>query len=412
MVTSFVVSLVSILVSTIFPQPTALSYPQELLNFINTAVPPSSSTSLSPATSAFVSSSSTFLSAATSVPQTPTLVPALFVIGDSSVDSGTNNYLGTLARADRLPYGRDFDTHRPTGRFCNGRIPVDYLALRLGLPFVPSYLGQPGTVEDMMHGVNYASAGAGVLFTSGSELGQHISLTQQIQQFTDTFQQFVLSMGEQAATDLISNSVFYISIGINDYIHYYLRNVSNVQNLYLPWSFNQFIASIIREEIKNLYNLNARKMVVMGLAPIGCSPHYLWQYRRSTNGECVEDINNMVMEFNFIMRYMIEELDQELPASNIIFCDVFEASMDILKNHERYGFNITTDACCGLGQYNGWIMCVSENMACTNASNHIWWDQFHPTDAVNAILADNVWNGLHTRICYPMNLEDMVVNKA
>lgn len=44
------------------------------------------------------------------------------------------------------------------------------LALRLGLPFVPSYLGQAGTVEDMTHGVNYASAGAGVIFSSGSEL--------------------------------------------------------------------------------------------------------------------------------------------------------------------------------------------------------------------------------------------------
>lgn len=56
-------------------------------------------------------------------------VPALFVIGDSSVDSGTNNFLGTLARADRLPYGRDFDTHRPTGRFSNGKIPVDFLGI-------------------------------------------------------------------------------------------------------------------------------------------------------------------------------------------------------------------------------------------------------------------------------------------
>lgn len=54
-------------------------------------------------------------------------VPALFVFGDSSVDCGTNNFLGTLARADRLPYGRDFDTHQPTGRFSNGRIPVDFL---------------------------------------------------------------------------------------------------------------------------------------------------------------------------------------------------------------------------------------------------------------------------------------------
>ena len=46
-------------------------------------------------------------------------------------DVGTNKYLGTLARADREPYGRDFDTHRPTGRFSNGRIPVDYLGALL-----------------------------------------------------------------------------------------------------------------------------------------------------------------------------------------------------------------------------------------------------------------------------------------
>ena len=73
--------------------------------------------------------------AAAASPSTPSspppppapLVPALFVIGDSTADVGTNNYLGTLARADREPYGRDFDTHRPTGRFSNGRIPVDYL---------------------------------------------------------------------------------------------------------------------------------------------------------------------------------------------------------------------------------------------------------------------------------------------
>lgn len=63
----------------------------------------------------------------------PPLVPALFVIGDSSVDCGTHTFLGKFARADRLPYGRDFDTHQPTGRFCNGRIPVDFLGkLRTG----------------------------------------------------------------------------------------------------------------------------------------------------------------------------------------------------------------------------------------------------------------------------------------
>lgn len=45
---------------------------------------------------------------------------AFFIFGDSLVDSGNNNYLATTARADAPPYGVDFPTRRPTGRFSNG----------------------------------------------------------------------------------------------------------------------------------------------------------------------------------------------------------------------------------------------------------------------------------------------------
>lgn len=45
---------------------------------------------------------------------------AFFVFGDSLVDNGNNNFLMTTARADSLPYGIDYPTHRPTGRFSNG----------------------------------------------------------------------------------------------------------------------------------------------------------------------------------------------------------------------------------------------------------------------------------------------------
>lgn len=45
---------------------------------------------------------------------------AFFVFGDSLVDNGNNNYLATTARADMPPYGIDYPTHRPTGRFSNG----------------------------------------------------------------------------------------------------------------------------------------------------------------------------------------------------------------------------------------------------------------------------------------------------
>lgn len=79
----------------------------------------------------------------------------------------------------------------------------------------------------------------------------------------------------------------------------------------------------------------------------------------------------MILEYNFVMRYMIEELGLELPDAKITFCDMYEGSMDIIKNHELYGFNVTTDACCGLGKYKGWIMCFASEIACSNATNPV-----------------------------------------
>lgn len=88
--------------------------------------------------------------------------------------------------------------------------------------------------------------------------------------------------------------------------------------------------------LQNLYNANVRNVVVMGLAPIGCAPYYLWLHNRK-DGHCVEKINDMVLEFNFAMRFTVEELTKELPDAKIIFCDAFEGSMDIMKNNDRYG---------------------------------------------------------------------------
>lgn len=53
---------------------------------------------------------------------------AFFVFGDSLVDAGNNNYLVTSARADSPPYGVDYPTGRPTGRFSNGLIIPDLIS--------------------------------------------------------------------------------------------------------------------------------------------------------------------------------------------------------------------------------------------------------------------------------------------
>lgn len=54
------------------------------------------------------------------------IVPGLMIFGDSVVDVGNNNYLYTVVKANFPPYGRDFVTHKPTGRFCNGKLATDF----------------------------------------------------------------------------------------------------------------------------------------------------------------------------------------------------------------------------------------------------------------------------------------------
>lgn len=285
-----------------------------------------------------------------------------------------------------------------------------FQALRLGLPFVPPFLSQRGEIGGMIHGLNYASAAAGIIFSSGSDLGKHVSLSQQMEQVMETFQQFQLNLGREAAGDLISKSVFYFSIGSNDFIHYYLKNVSGVQSRYLPWEFTKLLTNSIRQHLENLYAAGVRKIVVMGIGPLGCAPHYLWKHG-GEDGQCVSEINNLVTLFNFGMRFTVDVLNEKLEGSKIIFCDVLKASVDIMNNHERYGFDTIKNACCGLGRFGGWITCLLPVMACHNASSYVWWDQFHPTSAVNQILADDIWEGSQTaHMCYPTHLKHIVKN--
>ena len=52
---------------------------------------------------------------------------ASFIFGDSLVDAGNNNYIGSLARANYGANGVDFPGGKATGRFCNGRTVADII---------------------------------------------------------------------------------------------------------------------------------------------------------------------------------------------------------------------------------------------------------------------------------------------
>nr|XP_016508010.1 PREDICTED: GDSL esterase/lipase At1g29670-like [Nicotiana tabacum] len=98
-------------------------------------------------------------------------VPCYFIFGDSLVDNGNNNNIQSLARANYLPYGIDFPGG-PTGRFSNGKTTVDVIAEQLGFNgYIPPYATARG--RDILGGVNYASAAAGIRDETGRQLVLH-----------------------------------------------------------------------------------------------------------------------------------------------------------------------------------------------------------------------------------------------
>ncbi|XP_024519626.1 GDSL esterase/lipase At2g03980 [Selaginella moellendorffii] len=91
-------------------------------------------------------------------------VPALFVFGDSFVDSGNNNFFNTSAKCNHPPYGINFEGRRSTGRWSDGLIVTDYIASFLGLPYPPNFHDKRGNFST---GANFASASAGIFNTTG-----------------------------------------------------------------------------------------------------------------------------------------------------------------------------------------------------------------------------------------------------
>lgn len=88
--------------------------------------------------------------------------PAILIFGDSSVDTGNNNYINTIFQSNHYPYGINFPGQVPTGRFSDGKLPSDLLANMLGIKeSVPPFLNPNLSNDELRTGVCFASAGSG-----------------------------------------------------------------------------------------------------------------------------------------------------------------------------------------------------------------------------------------------------------
>ncbi|KAI3870439.1 hypothetical protein MKX03_012718 [Papaver bracteatum] len=339
-------------------------------------------------------------------------ISSFFIMGDSSVScgDGSHNPFYSLLRPNTSLFP------------CNGprtRLLPDFLADKMGLLRIPAFLADNGTIEGLENGINFGD-NLELRQARVSEIEQHL------RQAYETLELLQLQLGQDKAQEVIESSVFYLSLGKDDYINFLLPDSSGVRHRLSKEVFTQILVNRMIWVVKDLYNANVKKIVCMGIGPLGCAPRTLWEsssdndshhpsHTSSNSGagsgwkDCMEDVNDLVQEYNALLSERLLDLNFEFPDAQIIFFDMWQAMMDIISFPRRYGFENVNRSCCGSGRYGGMVGCQAIEMACDEPLTHVWWDFRNPTQDVHSLIAESAWSSKPLDICRPIIIERLSV---
>ncbi|XP_016648165.1 PREDICTED: GDSL esterase/lipase At1g29670-like [Prunus mume] len=328
-------------------------------------------------------------------------VPCFFIFGDSLADNGNNNNLLSFANANYQPYGIDFPTG-PTGRFCNGRTTVDILAQLLGFENpIPSFGATRG--PDILKGLNYASGSAGIRAETGFQVGARISLDQQLQNHQVTVSRIASTLGNnQSALQYLNKCLYSVGMGSNDYINnYFLPQYYDTSRIYNPEQYATVLIDKYSCQIASLYKNGARKVALIGLGPIGCTPNAMSTF--GTKGSaCVNNMNSAVQLFNQKLLALVNQLNTNLTDAKFIYVNSFGMASG---DPAAAGFKVVNVGCC---QVNNLGQCAAGQTPCQNRSEYAFWDGFHPTEALNQITARRTYIEVDPSDTYPSDISHLV----
>ncbi|KAM0909480.1 hypothetical protein ACQ4PT_014801 [Festuca glaucescens] len=311
--------------------------------------------------------------------------PVVFNFGDSNSDTGGM----AAAKGWHItpPEGRAF-FHHPTGRFCDGRLIIDFLCESLNISYLSPYLKALGS--NYSNGVNFAIGGSTTL-----PRDVLFSLHIQVQEFFffKARSLELINQGQEAPIDAqgFENALYTIDIGQND-VNALLSNLPYDQ---VVAKFPPILAEI-KDAVQMLYANGSRNFWIHGTRALGCLPQKLSIPRKNDsdldqNG-CLKTYNRAAVAFNAALGSLCDDLNVQLKNATVVYTDLFAIKYDLVANHTKYGFDRPLMTCCGYGgpPYNYDISrsCQSPNATvCTDGSKFVSWDGVHLTEAANAVAA-------------------------
>ncbi|KAL6575464.1 hypothetical protein OROMI_012749 [Orobanche minor] len=273
--------------------------------------------------------------------------PAVFNFGDSNSDTG--NLVAGLA--DRLdpPHGQTY-FQKPSGRFCDGSLIIDFLMDAMDLPFLNAYL-ETIAAPIFRKRCNFAAAGSTTLPATTSSTSP-FSFGIQVAQFL-RFKAKVIDIKSKSrkydkylpAQDFSQKALYMFDIGQND-----------LAGAFYSKTFDQVLASIptilseFEDEIEKLYNEGSRNFWIHNMGPLGCLPQTLPNsevMHLSYTSLDVSSHNQASKLLNLHLHALCKKLQGQYQDANITYVDIFH-------NQDTTSLQTTLDmqplmACCGYG---------------------------------------------------------------
>ncbi|XP_031383727.1 GDSL esterase/lipase At1g29660-like isoform X2 [Punica granatum] len=302
-------------------------------------------------------------------------VPCYFIFGDSFADSGNNNNLDVDLRANYSPYGVDFPKG-PTGRYTNGRTVADIIG------------------KDILKGVNYASGGSGIRDETGKELGDVVSLNEQLgNHFTVLSKISAILNSESASRDYLQKCIYIVIIGTNDYLNNYFSyqnkndyfgpSFYQTSTMYTPQQYANVLVKQYSKQLKRLRSYGARKVAIFGVGLIGQLPTIV-----RTFGNNSSMIDAAAQLFSRKLLPLVTSLNKKFTNAKFTYINttgIVTTSAPLLAHLN------TKDSCCKLRSDGS---CIEGSTPCLLRTHYAFFDGFHPTEAVNVASAGKAYNKL------------------
>ncbi|XVF21825.1 hypothetical protein REPUB_Repub12eG0123200 [Reevesia pubescens] len=334
--------------------------------------------------------------------------PAVFNFGDSNSDTG-----GLVAGKafPMIPVNGETYFHEPSGRFCDGRLIIDFLMEAMELPYLNPYLDSVGS-PSFETGCNFATGGSTIL-PANTDSTSPFSFNLQLSQFF-RFKNRVLAFLSNdkelqkylPAEDYFKQGLYMFDIGQNDLDAAFYLSTSEEQVL----AYITKLLSKLEDGMKRLYDSGARNFWIHNTGPLGCLPRIIATFGKNASNVdelgCIISHNRAANVFNMKLHDICLKFLAQLPEAKCTYVDIYSIKLNLISNYSLYGFQQPLEACCGYGgpplNFDTRISCgLTKNLngsivtanPCNNTAEYINWDGSHYTEAANRFVADLILKG-------------------